>query len=74
MVWFLGQKANSLTGSAWADSLQAWDALEYVVADAGRPLQAGIGFAPRINGVRTTKSPWHRAWMSSTPSTKPAKL
>ena len=42
MVWFLGQKANSLTGSAWADCLQAWDALQYVVADAGRPLQAGI--------------------------------
>jgi hypothetical protein len=43
MVWFLGQKASSLTGSAWAESLQAWDALQYVVADAGRPLQAGIG-------------------------------
>src|ERR1051326_2065497 len=43
MVWFLGKKAVSLTGSAWADSLQAWDALQYVVADAGRPLQAGIG-------------------------------
>jgi hypothetical protein len=42
MVWFLGQKANSLTGSAWADRLQAWDALQDVVADAGRPLQAGI--------------------------------
>ena len=42
MVWFLGQKATSLTGSAWAESLQAWDALQYVVADAGRPLQAGI--------------------------------
>jgi hypothetical protein len=42
MVWFLGQKAVSLTGSAWAESLQAWDALQYVVADAGRPLQAGI--------------------------------
>jgi hypothetical protein len=24
--------------------LKAWDALEYVVADAGRPLQAGIGY------------------------------
>ena len=43
MAWFLGKKASSLTGSAWADSLQAWDALQYVVADAGRPLQAGIG-------------------------------
>jgi hypothetical protein len=43
MAWFLGQKASSLTGSAWAESLKAWDALEYVVADAGRPLQAGIG-------------------------------
>jgi hypothetical protein len=43
MAWFLGQKANSLSGSTWAESLQAWDALQYVVADAGRPLQAGIG-------------------------------
>jgi hypothetical protein len=43
MVWFLGTKAVSLTGSAWAEQLQAWDALQYVVADAGRPLQAGIG-------------------------------
>jgi hypothetical protein len=43
MAWFLGKKAVSLTGSAWAESLQAWDALQYVVADAGRPLQAGIG-------------------------------
>jgi hypothetical protein len=43
MAWFLGKKASSLTGSAWAESLQAWDALQYVVADAGRPLQAGIG-------------------------------
>ena len=43
MAWFLGKKASSLTGSAWAEQLQAWDALQYVVADAGRPLQAGIG-------------------------------
>jgi hypothetical protein len=43
MAWFLGKKAVSLTGSAWAEQLQAWDALQYVVADAGRPLQAGIG-------------------------------
>jgi hypothetical protein len=42
MAWFLGKKANSLNGSIWAESLQAWDALQYVVADAGRPLQAGI--------------------------------
>jgi len=43
MAWFLGKKASSLSGSTWAESLQAWDALQYVVADAGRPLQAGIG-------------------------------
>jgi hypothetical protein len=43
MAWFLGKKASSLTGSAWAEQLRAWDALQYVVADAGRPLQAGIG-------------------------------
>jgi len=42
MAWFLGQKADRLSGSTWAQQLQAWDALQYVVADAGRPLQAGI--------------------------------
>jgi hypothetical protein len=43
MAWFLGRKASSLSGSTWAEPLQAWDALQCVVADAGRPLQAGIG-------------------------------
>jgi len=42
MVWFLGKKVGSLKGSTWAEQLQAWDALQYVVADAGVPLQAGI--------------------------------
>jgi hypothetical protein len=42
MVWFLGKKVGSLKGSTWAAQLQAWDALQYVVADAGVPLQAGI--------------------------------
>jgi hypothetical protein len=42
MIWFLGKKVGSLKGSTWAEQLQAWDALQYVVADAGVPLQAGI--------------------------------
>jgi regulator of replication initiation timing len=42
MVWFLGKKVGKLKGSVWAEQLQAWDALQHVVADAGVPLQAGI--------------------------------
>ena len=42
MVWFLGKKVAKLRGSAWAEQLQAWDALQHVIADAGRPLQKGI--------------------------------
>lgn len=42
MVWFLGKKVRTLKGSTWAEQLQAWDALQYVVADAGVALQAGI--------------------------------
>jgi len=41
MVWFVGKKVGTLKGSIWAEQLQAWDALQYVVADAGSPLQAG---------------------------------
>ncbi len=42
MVWFLGKKVSTLKGSTWAEQIQAWDALQYVVADAGVLLQAGI--------------------------------
>jgi hypothetical protein len=42
MVWFLGQKADDRTGVTWSKALQNWTALEYVVADAGTGLQAGI--------------------------------
>ncbi len=42
MVWFLGQKADDRTGATWAKALHDWAALEYVVADAGTGLQAGI--------------------------------
>ena len=42
MVWFLGQKADDRTGATWSKALQNWTALEYVVADAGTGLQAGI--------------------------------
>ena len=42
IVWFLGKKVGSLKGSVWAEQLKAWDVLQYVVADAGLPLQAGI--------------------------------
>ena len=42
MTWFLGQKANDRTGATWAKALHGWTALEYVLADAGTGLQAGI--------------------------------
>ena len=45
MVWFLGKKVGILRGSIWAEQLQAWDALQHVIADAGVPLQAGIAQA-----------------------------
>jgi len=45
MVWFLGKKVGKLRGSIWAEQLQAWDALQHVIADAGKPLQNGIAQA-----------------------------
>ena len=45
MVWFLGKKVGKLRGSIWAEQLRAWDGLQHVIADAGRPLQAGIAQA-----------------------------
>ena len=45
MVWFLGKKVGPLTGSIWAEQLRAWDGLQHVIADAGKPLQNGIAQA-----------------------------
>jgi hypothetical protein len=42
MAWFLGQRADDRTGATWAKALHDWTALEYVLADAGTGLQAGI--------------------------------
>jgi hypothetical protein len=42
MTWFLGQKANDRSGATWSKALRGWDALEFVMADAGTGLQAGI--------------------------------
>src|SRR3954471_3792158 len=42
LTWFLGQKADDRTGVTWSKALQNWTALEFVVADAGTGLQAGI--------------------------------
>ena len=61
MAWFLGQKADDRTGATWAKALHDWTALEFVAADAGTGLQAGIaavqrerreqGQAPLENGL-----------------------
>ena len=42
MAWFLGQVAPDRSGATWAKALHDWTALEFVVADAGTGLQAGI--------------------------------
>jgi hypothetical protein len=42
MTWFLGHKADDRQGATWYQHLQPWAALQYVLADAGTGLQAGI--------------------------------
>ena len=42
MTWFLGRKADDRSGATWSQALHDWTALEYVLADAGTGLQAGI--------------------------------
>jgi hypothetical protein len=47
MTWFLGHKADDRTGATWCQHLQRWTALQYVLADAGTGLQAGIALVQR---------------------------
>src|SRR3954453_7063015 len=47
MTWFLGHKADDRTGATWCRHLQGWAALQYVLADAGTGLQAGIALVQR---------------------------
>jgi hypothetical protein len=47
MAWFLGQVASDRTGATWAEALHDWTALEFVAADAGTGLQAGIAAVQR---------------------------
>lgn len=47
MAWFLGQKADDRSGATWSKALRDWTALEYVTADAGTGLQAGIAAVQR---------------------------
>jgi hypothetical protein len=47
MAWFLGQVAPDRTGATWAEALHDWTALEFVAADAGTGLQAGIAAVQR---------------------------
>src|SRR3954453_5065393 len=42
MAWILGQRARDRRAPTWAAALQAWPALEAVVADGGTGLQAGL--------------------------------
>jgi hypothetical protein len=52
MTWSLGQKTDDRSGATWANVLRDWDALEYVTADAGSGLQAGIA---TVQGERREK-------------------
>src|SRR3954452_2517433 len=47
MAWFLGQVAPDQAGATWAKALHDWTALEFVAADAGKGLQAGIAAVQR---------------------------
>jgi uncharacterized membrane protein len=61
MTWFLGHKADNRTGATWCQQLQGWTTLQFVLADAGTGLQAGIALVqqqrregqqtPRENGL-----------------------
>jgi hypothetical protein len=42
MVWFLGKKAQNHQASTWFTELRPWNSLQYITADAGLGLQAGI--------------------------------
>jgi hypothetical protein len=42
MTWFLGRRPDRLAGRTWAGALEGFPELRHVIADAGRPLQAGI--------------------------------
>jgi hypothetical protein len=48
MAWFLGQRACDRTGATWAKAWHDWTALEFVAADAGTGLQAGIAAVQRL--------------------------
>jgi hypothetical protein len=55
MTWFLGHKADDRTGATWCRHVQGWTALQYVLADAGTGLQAGIALVQqqRRDGQQT---------------------
>src|SRR3954469_15157107 len=42
MVWFLGHIADDRQGATWYRHVQPWTSLQFVLADAGTGLQAGI--------------------------------
>jgi hypothetical protein len=42
MVWFLGHIADDRQGATWCRHVQLWTSLQFVLADAGTGLQAGI--------------------------------
>jgi hypothetical protein len=42
MAWFLGHMADNRQGATWCQQVQPWTSLQYVPADAGTGLQAGI--------------------------------
>ncbi|HMB02177.1 MAG TPA: hypothetical protein VKP69_00380 [Isosphaeraceae bacterium] len=47
MVWFLGHQADDRQGATWYQHLQGGTSLQYVLADAGTGVQAGIAQVQR---------------------------
>jgi hypothetical protein len=57
MTWFLGRRAADRTGATWHEALRPWTALEYLVADAGKGLQAGIALLQQDRRARDQAVP-----------------
>ena len=66
MTWFLGHKADNRTGATWCQQLQGWTTLQFVLADAGTGLQAGIALSSNSD-ARVSRPHWRTAWTCSTP-------
>ena len=73
LVWFVGKKADDRRGPTWFAELEPWSSLRGSSATrAPGCKRASPGSESTAAGARPIPSRWRRAWMSSTPSGKPA--